>query len=180
MKRRRQTNKETASLRRAWTIVCLLFVCAVAILARGVLIYRIYPLDYEEYITQYSEEYGLDPYMVCAMINTESNFDPDVESHKEAVGLMQLMPSTAQEAAGRIGIENYSEGMLTDPETNIRIGCEYLHYLNGLFDGNDDYVIAAYNAGLGNVREWIKTDPALEKYTVPRNRKLSGKSEGIL
>jgi soluble lytic murein transglycosylase len=57
--------------------------------------------------------------------------------------------------------------LLSEPETNIRIGCWYLNYLNGLFDGNDDYMIAAYNAGQGNVQEWIKTDETLESIPFP-------------
>ncbi len=167
MKRRDQRKADTPSKRRTWTIVCLLLVCAVALLARGVLIYRIYPLEYKDYITRYSTEYELDPYLVCAVINAESNFNADVESHKGAVGLMQIMPSTGEWIAGKIGIENFSEAMLTDPETNIRIGCWYLHYLEGLFDGNNDHMIAAYNAGQGKVQDWIETDAALENIPYP-------------
>ena len=167
MKRRGQKRADTPAIRRVWTIACLLLVCAVALLARGVLIYRIYPLEFEDNIARYSAEYELDSYLVCAVINAESNFNPDVESHKGAVGLMQIMPSTGEWVAGKIGIENYSESMLTDPDTNIRIGCWYLHYLDGLFDGNGDYVIAAYNAGQGNVQQWIESDAALEDIPYP-------------
>lgn len=167
MKKRGQSGKDTRSLRRAWTIVCLLFTCAVAFLARGVLVYRIYPLEYEEYITQYSAEYDLDPYLVCAVINAESNFHPSVESHKGAVGLMQLMPSTGEWVAGKIGIENYTADVLNDPDVNIRIGCRYLHDLLEQFDGNIDYALAAYNAGPGNVKEWIETDAELNDIPYP-------------
>lgn len=170
MKRRGQRRSDAASKRKVWTIACLLVVCAVALLARGVLIYRLYPLEYKDYITRYSEEYELDPYLVCAVINAESSFNSDVESHKGAVGLMQIMPSTGEWVAGKIGIENYSEVILTDPETNIRIGCWYLHYLDGLFDGNDDYVIAAYNAGQGKVKEWIESDAQLEDIPYPETK----------
>ncbi len=167
MKRKRRNQKVTPGARKAWTIACLIFVCAAAILARGVFIYRLYPLDYEAYISKYSAEYELDPYLVCAVINTESNFDADVESQKGAVGLMQLLPSTAEWAAAKIGIEGYTQEMLMEPETNIRIGCWYLNYLSGLFDGNDDHMIAAYNAGQGNVQKWIETDGALEDIPFP-------------
>jgi soluble lytic murein transglycosylase len=166
MKKRKRSDKDTVRIRRAWTIVCLMFVVTIALLARGVLIYRIYPLEYADAIKQYSAEYALDPNLVCAVINAESNFNPDAESHMSAKGLMQLLPSTAAESAARIGIDDFSEDMLTDPETNIRIGCEYLHYLSGLFNGNEDYMIAAYNAGLGNVREWIATDRGLRIFRI--------------
>ena len=167
MKRRTRGGNDTASVRRAWTIVCLLFVCAVALLARGVLIYRLYPLDYEAYVTRYSEEYDLDPYLVCAMINAESGFKADAVSHRGAVGLMQMMPATAEEVAGKLSVAGYSDDMLKDAETNIRFGCYYLRYLSDYFEGNTDYVVAAYNAGLGNVREWVKTDPSLKAIPHP-------------
>lgn len=167
MKRRSQKKADTPAKRKAWTIACLLLVCAVALLARGVFVYRIYPLEYKDYITRYSADYELDPYLVCAVINAESNFTADAQSHKSAIGLMQIMPSTGEWIAGKIGIDGYTEAMLTDPETNIRIGCWYLHYLNGLFDGNEDHMIAAYNAGQGKVQEWIATDAALEDIPYP-------------
>jgi soluble lytic murein transglycosylase len=162
MKRKRRSGKDTPRVRKAWTIVCVLFVMAIGLLARGVLIYRVYPLEYEKFILKYSEEYELDPYLVCAMIKAESGFNPNAVSSENAMGLMQLMRGTAQDIANRVGIQDFSDEMLFDPETNIRLGCAYIHYLDGLFDGNTDYVIAAYNWGLGNVREWVKTDPKLE------------------
>ena len=171
MKKRRRGGKDTPSVRRAWTIVCVLFVLAIALLVRGVLIYKVYPLEYEDYIVEYSEEYDLDPYLVCAMIKAESSFNPEAVSGDNAMGLMQLMHDTAQDIANRVGIEDFSDDMLFDPETNIRLGCAYMQYLSGLFDGNMDYVIAAYNWGLGNVREWVKTDPKLENIPAAETEK---------
>ncbi len=163
MKRRGNTRRpDTSAIRRAWTIVCVLFVCAVALLARGVVIYRLYPLEYKDEIAQYSSEYEMDPYMVCAMIKAESSFRTGAVSGDGAVGLMQVLPSTGEWVAGKLGIENFSEDMLTDPAVNIRIGCWYLHYLDGLFGGNTDHMIAAYNAGQNNVLKWIAEDENLE------------------
>lgn len=163
MKRRGNTRRpDTSAIRRAWTIVCVLFVCAVALLARGVVIYRLYPLEYKDEIAQYSSEYELDPYMVCAMIKAESSFRTGAVSGDGAVGLMQVLPSTGEWVAGKLDIENFSEDMLTDPAVNIRIGCWYLHYLDGLFGGNTDHMIAAYNAGQNNVLKWIAEDENLE------------------
>jgi len=166
-KRSRPRRAEASNIRRAWTIVCLLFVCSVAVLARGVLIYRLYPLEYKEEIAQYSRVYELDPYLVCAMIKAESSFRPAAVSPDGAVGLMQVLPSTGEWVAGKLGLENYSEEILTDPSVNIRIGCWYLHYLDGLFDGNTDHMIAAYNAGQNNVLKWIDEDPDLENIPFP-------------
>ncbi len=167
MKRKTRGGNDAAKMRKIWTIVCLIVVCATALLGRGVLVYKLYPLQYEDYITQYSEESGVDPYLVCAMIKAESSFRPGAVSGDGAVGLMQLMPSTAQEVADKLGVEDFTEDMLKDPEVNIRFGCYHLSYLIDYFDGNQDYAIAAYNAGMGNVREWVKTDPSLKEIPYP-------------
>jgi soluble lytic murein transglycosylase len=176
MKRQAKARRSGPSgIRRAWTIVCLLFVCTVALLARGVLIYRLYPLEYEDTIAQYSRAYEIDPYLVCAMIRAESSFDPDAVSGDGAVGLMQVLPSTGEWVAGKIGMDDYTEDTLSDPEVNIRIGCWYLHYLSGLFDGNTDHMVAAYNAGQNNVLKWIESDDGLNNIPFPETEKYLDK-----
>jgi Soluble lytic murein transglycosylase and related regulatory proteins (some contain LysM/invasin domains) len=120
-----------------------------------------YPKKYDAYISKYSSEYGLDPYLVRAMINVESHYDEDAESHMEAKGLMQITPSTGRWVADKLKIKNYNDEMLYDPEVNIKIGCWYLNYLRGEFrDFNSDIVLllAAYNGGISNVKRWLKDD----------------------
>ena len=117
----------------------------------------IYPTEYSEYVEKYSEENGLDKYLVYAMIKAESNFKSDITSDAGAIGLMQLMEETAVERLNIIDEETIETYDLYDPETNIRLGTSYLSYLLGLFNDNTILAVIAYNAGLGNVQEWINS-----------------------
>ncbi len=117
-----------------------------------------YPLQYEDLIVQFAGEYGLDPYLVAAIIHTESGFDPDAVSRVGAIGLMQVMPDTGEWIAGKLGLEDFDSSLLHDPSLNIRMGCWYLNYLKGLFDQDITLVAAAYNAGQNRVKGWLKDD----------------------
>lgn len=124
-----------------------------------------YPIGYKSMILEYSKEYNLDPYLVASIINVESKFDKDAISQKDARGLMQISPSTGKWASEVLEIENYNEDILFDPDTNIRIGTWFLSTLFKEFDGNLDLVLAAYNAGSGNVNKWLSD----EKYIDDKN-----------
>lgn len=115
-----------------------------------------YKLPYEEEILASSAEFGLDPSFAAAVIFTESGYDPAAKSRVGATGLMQLMPATAEETAQTLMIEGYTEEMLTDPKTNIRLGCCYLSQMLSEF-GTVKNTLSAYNAGPGRTRGWIKT-----------------------
>lgn len=116
-----------------------------------------FPLNYPEYIVKYSQKYKLDPYLVAAVIKTESNFDEGAKSNKNAYGLMQITPDTAQWAAEKMNIYNFKTQMLYNPEFNIRMGCWYLDNLKEEFKNNMELVLAAYNGGRGNVQKWLKS-----------------------
>lgn len=98
-------------------------------------------------------DYQLDPHLVLAFIATESNFDPLAVSPKNAQGLMQLIPGTAQ----RFGVRN-----VFDPVQNIRGGMAYLRWLMATFQGDVTLVAAAYNAGEGNVERYLGVPPFAE------------------
>ncbi len=115
-----------------------------------------YPLSYQNIIKKYSEVYGIDPYLVAAIINVESKYDKNAISKKEARGLMQISPITGNWAAEELGIDNFNLDMLFEPEVNIMIGTWYLDILWEEFDGNFQLILAAYNAGSGNVDKWLK------------------------
>ena len=119
-----------------------------------------YPLKYTSYVEKYSAEFSVDKYLVYAVIKAESEFDEKAVSDKGAVGLMQIMPSTAEEAAAKIGMENYSPKMLTEPDINIRIGCYYIAFLLDRYGGDVRTAMAAYNAGYGNVDNWLACEQA--------------------
>jgi soluble lytic murein transglycosylase-like protein len=97
--------------------------------------------------------YRLNPNLVLAVIEVESNFDPQARSPKNAQGLMQLIPETAE----RFGVRD-----VWDAEQNIRGGMAYLRWLNRHFDGDLELVLAAYNAGEGAVKRYGGIPPYAE------------------
>lgn len=131
--------------------------------APSLLFKSMYPLRYEDEITASAATHGVDPYLVAAVIRSESSWDPEASSHQGARGLMQLMPETAQDmvAKGLVDGKRYSYENLEDPTINIEYGCAYLSYLLTYFNGATDRAIAAYNAGMGNVDGWAKQDKLL-------------------
>lgn len=106
----------------------------------------------KHHLREASREHGIDMELLQALIATESGFDADVVSPKGAVGLMQIMPATAE----RYGVRNDRKGpvaqKLTDPRTNIRTGSRYLRDLIRMFPGQLELALAAYNAGEGAVQ----------------------------
>ena len=112
-----------------------------------------YPLRYSEYVRVHAREHGLSPALLAAVIYAESKFDPSAESHSGAIGLMQLTPSTAQGIAIRTHGSAFRTADLYDPEINIRYGAWYLHDLFAKYH-SERLVLAAYNAGQGNVDRW--------------------------
>ena len=112
-----------------------------------------YPMKYKNEILFYSSQYGVEPAIVASVANVESGFNERAKSEKGAIGIMQLIPSTAQWLAGKIK-KNYNQELLFDGEYNIQLGSYYLSYLFGQF--NDfKTAICAYNAGQGNVKKWL-------------------------
>lgn len=131
--------------------------------APSLLFKSMYPLRYEDEIAASAATHGVDPYLVAAVIRSESSWDPEASSHQGARGFMQLMPETAQDmvAKGLVDGKRYSYENLEDPTVNIEYGCAYLSYLLTYFNGATDRAIAAYNAGMGNVDGWAKQDKLL-------------------
>jgi soluble lytic murein transglycosylase len=114
-----------------------------------------YPYHYRSIIEENARTYGVDPLLVAAVIHVESKYDPQAQSNMGALGLMQIMPPTAQWIAPQVGIVNISEEMILDPATNIKLGTWYLSNLSEEFNGRLDIVIAAYNGGRGQVARWL-------------------------
>ncbi|MBO8158882.1 MAG: lytic transglycosylase domain-containing protein [Thermosyntropha sp.] len=114
-----------------------------------------YPKPHSELVFAEAYKNDIDPYLVFAIIRTESKYQTSAVSSAGAKGLMQIMPDTASWIASKKGIENFTVDSLHDPEVNISLGCWYLADLYREYDGNVPLVIAAYNAGRGNVREWV-------------------------
>ena len=142
-------------------IILVVIIAAITAGTRYVIKESFFPYKYQEYVDAYSTEYNLDPLFVLAVIKTESKFDEDAKSHKNAVGLMQITVQTAEWAAKEMGYSTFSKEDLYDEEYNIRMGCWYLRRLNDIFNGDLDLTIAAYNAGPTNVQSWLQD----EKYS---------------
>jgi len=120
-----------------------------------------YPLSYQMLIKKYSDEFNVDPYLIAAIINVESKYDKNAISKKDARGLMQISPITGKWASEELNIDDFDVEDLFDPELNIMIGCWYLSILSQEFDNNLPLMLAAYNAGSGNVVKWLQD----EKYS---------------
>ena len=121
-----------------------------------------YNSKYNETILAAGRKFDVDAALISAIIKVESDYNPRIVSHKGARGLMQLMPATAR----RFGVTNSF-----DPVANIYGGTRYLRWLLEHFDRNIDHVVAAYNAGEGNVAKYDGIPPFRE--TVNYVRKVS-------
>ncbi|MPQ44365.1 lytic transglycosylase domain-containing protein [Clostridium tarantellae] len=115
----------------------------------------VFPINYELYVKKYSKQYNLDPLFVLSVIKAESNFNANAQSRKDAMGLMQITKSTGSWIAENQGIIDFDTKLLLEPEVSIKFGTWYLNNLYEQF-GDWDLVIAAYNAGRGNVEKWLK------------------------
>lgn len=113
-----------------------------------------YPLKYKQEIITYAEIYQVNTSLIASVICNESSFDTNIKSPKGAIGLMQLMPNTAEWLCEKLG-EPYDENKLYQPEFNIKLGTYYINYLSKKFK-NIDTVIVAYNAGEGVVQSWLQ------------------------
>jgi soluble lytic murein transglycosylase len=102
---------------------------------------------------------GVDPYLVAAIIREESQYDRQAVSRVGAIGLMQVMPGTANNVARRLGIPPVGRDDLFDQETNIQIGVHYVEQLLEQFSGNVALTVASYNAGPVVVGSWVALHP---------------------
>lgn len=140
---------------RRFTLFLLLALLALLITSKGFWKF-FYPIPYREIIVDEAIRNNVDPYLVAAIIKSESNFSLNAVSKVGARGMMQIMPETGQWAAEQMKLHEFNTGDLYQARTNIKIGCWYLNNLNTQFNGNKILVVAAYNAGRGNVSQWLE------------------------
>lgn len=113
------------------------------------------PKKYDDIIDKYSTEYNVDRSLVKAVIFKESRFKETAVSSKGAIGLMQLMPSTALWLMNKLKIEDYK---IESADNNIRLGTYYLSYLMNLMDSDEEHALLAYNAGPENAKRWVNSE----------------------
>jgi soluble lytic murein transglycosylase len=174
--RRAAARKRTIMRRRLVAIVGAAVLTLVAVLALGPKFHHAVreitlPLRHDDIIRQQAAEKGLDPALIAAVIYTESHFRDGQVSAAGAQGLMQLTPATARYIARKSGGTKFVVDDLGTPQVNIAYGAYYLRYLLRRYDGNEDFALAAYNAGEGNVDRWIASakahDRALTTSAIP-------------
>lgn len=160
----RASDRKRGSVGSGFALACLTLVgVAVVIAAVGAFLHgrvplgiaeQLYPLRYEAEIAAAAERYQVDPYLLAAVVKAESGFDPEAKSGAGAVGLMQLMPTTADWIVARDDWQGASKPDLHDPAQNLDLGTYYLAFLLDRF-ADVPTALAAYNAGHGAVEQWL-------------------------
>lgn len=115
----------------------------------------LYPLPYAPLVRRAAARYAVSPYLVAAVMRTESKGDAGALSRRGAVGLMQVMPATGMWAAAHMGLRGVTPARLRDPATNLAVGTWYLKTLLERYHGNLALALAAYNGGESNVDRWL-------------------------
>lgn len=126
-----------------------------------------YPIKYKSAIETNAETFQIDPYLIASIIRVESNYNPNKVSSRDAIGLMQLMPTTAAYTIERMSLESVTSNQLDKPSKNIYVGTAYLNLLKQILinqlqkiDGKSQIALiaVAYNAGPGKTMEWLSNE----------------------
>lgn len=154
--------KEESYVKRKGIIYLILFISIIVFLFvfKNDILKLFYPKKYEDIVSKYASEYNVDKNLIYAVMKAESDFNENAISNKGALGLMQIMEDTAKEIAKKNNIqidENNSKEDILKVENNINIGTKYLSILLEKYN-NIDLALAAYNAGTGNVDNWIEKE----------------------
>ncbi len=155
---------QTVANKKRWRLFAILLaVVAVVILVvvpqgKETIEHQSYPIEYQEIVEENAQANDLPTSLIYAVIRTESSFRPDVESHANAKGLMQITPDTFDFIVMKTGLKDFTIEQAFDPAINIYCGSWYLRFLLDRYDQNLPVALAAYNAGMGNVGKWLKDE----------------------
>lgn len=141
-------------------IIAILIIVVFLGIFKNKILKIIYPKTYKEIVSVYSEKYNVEENLVFALIKAESNFNSEAVSHREAIGVMQIMEETAKDVANKNSIKIENENIkqeLLKIDNNINIGTKYLSTLLEKYK-NKEIAVAAYNAGIGTVDGWIQKE----------------------
>lgn len=137
----------------------IIVLCLVLILiCVGVMFFSRYKTDYLNVVNKECKNYNLNQNLILAVIKTESGFNKKSVSKAGAMGLMQILPSTAVWIAQQLNDEEFKTEDLFVPNKNIQYGCYYLRYLLDYYNQNEQLAICAYNAGMGVVNNWTSDE----------------------
>lgn len=152
------SKKRTRPKRKRWFLVLLLIVVALLFVRSEWLGKMVYPIQYREEIASSAQRYSIDPRLIAAVIRVESNFEPKAVSPKGAIGIMQIMPDTAEWILKQDDFEGATAQQAGEQaEVGIRLGSWYLKELLRQFDGDTVKSLAAYNAGPNKVKQWLRS-----------------------
>ncbi|WP_204368704.1 lytic transglycosylase domain-containing protein [Neosynechococcus sphagnicola] len=112
----------------------------------------LYPVPYLDQVSTWSQKRQLNPLLVMGLIRQESRFEAAIHSAVGAVGLMQVMPDTGDWIAKNLHLKHYN---LADSGDNLKLGTWYLDYTHDEYRDNSLLAVASYNAGPGNVSDWL-------------------------
>ena len=115
----------------------------------------LFPKAYWSDLRKYSEQNGLDPFLVASLIRQESEFNAGALSRANAVGLMQLLPKTGKTVAKQVKLKGYNAPLLYTPAVNLELGTRYFKDMVDKYNGQFEYALAAYNAGSDRVSDWL-------------------------
>lgn len=138
-------------------IIAILIIVVFLGIFKNKILKIIYPKTYKEIVSVYSEKYNVEENLVFALIKAESNFNSEAVSHRDAIGVMQIMEETAKDVANKNSIKIENENIkqeLLKIDNNINIGTKYLSTLLEKYK-NKEIAVAAYNAGIGTIDGWI-------------------------
>jgi len=127
---------------------------------------EVIPLQYSSFIVKYSQKYGVDPTLVAAVIMQESRFNSNAKSFAGAQGLMQFMPGTAATMAKETG--RWPKYDIFDAETSVEFGAAHLRDLLGMYGGNAELALYAYNTGTGSANRYVSNPAAISNYSYVR------------
>ena len=131
---------------------------------------QVFPAGWGDIIAEQASAFGVDPLLMLAVIRQESSFDPRAQSGAQALGLTQIVPSTARNIAARLGVDDFGLSDLFRPQVSVRFGSWFLSSLLGDYHGRVFPTLAAYDAGGGNVARWLARfgdDPDLLVEQIP-------------
>jgi soluble lytic murein transglycosylase len=117
----------------------------------------LFPQPYKNDLAGNSQKNGLDPALVASLIRQESEFNPGAISRANAYGLMQLLPSVGRAMARKTGMKSFTTNQLLNPSVNIQLGTANLKQVLNRFGGQEEYALAAYNAGDVPIRQWLSS-----------------------